>query len=347
MDFSVIFQLRTKKFWWMDVIFYFVMSLFVATILSYLIFLLKNNLQQKDIDKETASLKTVGTQMQKDHEKEVLTYQRKLNDFSDIFKNHGFASQVFSFMEQETRPNIWFSRFQLQQKAATVDVSGEADDNDAFSRQVAVFETNQYIKNIGVLNSQLGATGKLNFNLALSLDSKIFSFTPDLQPVVETTPSIIETTSPATGTTTTTPEGTPNAPAKSNEKLIIIFKFTQPEANGAVNLKDNTVEVGVPFGTTLTALTPTIVLSPKATVSPDSGIAQDFTNPIVYKVTAEDGSTQDYIVSVKILPKVTPKPSQSNFVIIIIAILLVLIVAAAGIAAFILYKRRLNKKPQL
>ena len=38
MDLSAIFQIRTKKFWWMDVIFYFVISLLVATVFCYGIF---------------------------------------------------------------------------------------------------------------------------------------------------------------------------------------------------------------------------------------------------------------------------------------------------------------------
>jgi len=56
MDFSTIFQLRTKKFWWMDVIFYFVISLLIATALCYVIFLIKDNLLRQDIKKETAAL---------------------------------------------------------------------------------------------------------------------------------------------------------------------------------------------------------------------------------------------------------------------------------------------------
>ena len=53
MDFSVIFQLRTKKFWWMDVIFYFVISALVATVLCYLIFLIK--------DKQKTAHDRIGT----------------------------------------------------------------------------------------------------------------------------------------------------------------------------------------------------------------------------------------------------------------------------------------------
>ncbi|MEN9974219.1 MAG: hypothetical protein RLZZ282_225, partial [Verrucomicrobiota bacterium] len=45
----------------------------------------------------------------------------------------------------------------------------------------------------------------------------------------------------------------------------------------------------VPFGTDVTALNPTLTHSPFATVSPLSGSTQDFTNPVSYLVTAEDG----------------------------------------------------------
>lgn len=46
------------------------------------------------------------------------------------------------------------------------------------------------------------------------------------------------------------------------------------------------------------SLKPTIELSAGATISPASGVAQDFTNPVEYTVTAEDGTTKIYTVTV-------------------------------------------------
>jgi UDP-N-acetylglucosamine enolpyruvyl transferase len=66
----------------MDVIFYFVLSMLVATVLCYLVFLLKNAWQREDIKKEVLALQTVGTEEQKSQEKEVINYRRKINDFS-------------------------------------------------------------------------------------------------------------------------------------------------------------------------------------------------------------------------------------------------------------------------
>jgi hypothetical protein len=54
------------------------------------------------------------------------------------------------------------------------------------------------------------------------------------------------------------------------------------------------------------ALAPVIEVSEKATVNPASGTARDFTAPATYTVTAEDGSVQDYTVTVTVLTESPP-----------------------------------------
>ena len=53
----------------------------------------------------------------------------------------------------------------------------------------------------------------------------------------------------------------------------------------------------MPIGTDRTALAPTITLSSGATCSPASGIAQNFSSPQTYTVTAQDSSTKTYTVT--------------------------------------------------
>gem|GEM_PF-836719 len=91
-------------------------------------------------------------------------------------------------------------------------------------------------------------------------------------------------------------------PAPTTGKDIITFKFEglTPAVTGIVDAANKTVSLEVPGGTNVTALIPTITLSPNATVSPASGVAQNFTAPATYTVTAQDGTTQAWIVTVKI-----------------------------------------------
>ncbi len=89
-------------------------------------------------------------------------------------------------------------------------------------------------------------------------------------------------------------------PALSSEKAITAFDFAALPANGTVTEAAHTIAVTVPFGTDVTALIPTITISVGASISPDTGVANNFTTPQTYTVTAEDTTTQEYTVTVTI-----------------------------------------------
>lgn len=68
---------------------------------------------------------------------------------------------------------------------------------------------------------------------------------------------------------------------------------------GNATITGNNITLLVPPGQPATALAPTFTFSPLATLSPVSGTVRDFSNPLTYRCTAQDGSTfKDYIVSV-------------------------------------------------
>ncbi len=88
----------------------------------------------------------------------------------------------------------------------------------------------------------------------------------------------------------------------ASSKEITAFGFASPVAAGVISGLD--IAVTVPYGTSVTALVPTIVVT-GVSVSPASGAAQDFSNPVAYTVTAADGSTQAYTVTVSIASSVS------------------------------------------
>jgi|GEM_PF-3353423 len=75
-----------------------------------------------------------------------------------------------------------------------------------------------------------------------------------------------------------------------------ITSFVINGKSGEINGQHITVIL--PFGTDVTELAPTVVGSAGATISPASGIVQNFTDPVTYTVTAEDGSFNTYTVTV-------------------------------------------------
>ena len=85
---------------------------------------------------------------------------------------------------------------------------------------------------------------------------------------------------------------------ESSEKKILSFAFVSPAVQAVITENTKTIVATVPEGTAVTSMIPIITVSEKATVNPASGIPMDFTNPVTYIVTAEDGSQATYIVTV-------------------------------------------------
>ncbi len=91
-------------------------------------------------------------------------------------------------------------------------------------------------------------------------------------------------------------EYTPNSEAE-----ISGFVLTEQISEAIIDNDNFTIEITVAPGTDLSALTPEIQISTGADISPESATAQDFTNPVTYTVTAEDGTTRDWTVTVTAL----------------------------------------------
>ncbi len=84
----------------------------------------------------------------------------------------------------------------------------------------------------------------------------------------------------------------------SDKKIISEFKIFNISAE--INSLNNTINLSLPENTDITKLSPTITISEKATLEPASNTEQDFTNSITYTVTAEDNSSQKYVVTVEV-----------------------------------------------
>jgi hypothetical protein len=93
----------------------------------------------------------------------------------------------------------------------------------------------------------------------------------------------------------------------SDKKEILSFIFeasknVELEQNILAVINGNTITVDVPFGTVTSGLIPTIEVSPKAMLAPQAGAAMDFSAPVSFTVTAENGSTKDFTASVAVAP---------------------------------------------
>jgi hypothetical protein len=112
-----------------------------------------------------------------------------------------------------------------------------------------------------------------------------------------TSVTYIVTAEDATTTKTWTVNVTVQAGSSAAE--IITFDITG-QTSSTVNSLSGTVDIVMPSGSVVIALVPTITISANAAIAPNTGISQDFTLPVTYIVTAEDGTIKNWTVTVTV-----------------------------------------------
>ena len=101
---------------------------------------------------------------------------------------------------------------------------------------------------------------------------------------------------------------------RSMNREADILTFEIPgQTSSEINAETAEINVGVVYGTDITALSPIFTISEKASVDVASGEERDFSSPVVYVVTAEDTDyTRQWTVNVSIDESSCPNPTVDD-----------------------------------
>ena len=178
MAIEIIPKTKTKKVSFLGILFYFSLLLLLVFLISYFAL----NVYQKRLEQEITNIKKdlEKTPDEKALEEEIfgseknVGYQQKIKDFGVLFNAHKLPVNLFNFLEENTHPKVWFSKFNLDLEKNLLDTSGYADNFEVLGQQALIFKRQDFIKNINLSGASLAKDGKVNFDLQLTIDPKIF-----------------------------------------------------------------------------------------------------------------------------------------------------------------------------
>lgn len=103
----------------------------------------------------------------------------------------------------------------------------------------------------------------------------------------------------------------------NSAKAITMFSFANPAVTGVINENSKTITLAVPYGTDLTSLIASFTTTGASvkvgsTVQVSGTTPNNFTNPVIYTVTAEDGSAANYKVTAAFQPNYVSLQSDSG-----------------------------------
>lgn len=166
---------ESRGFFWREAFFYLNAVAFVFAAFCYFTIVYLINVQKQANAALHNDLSVYGSQEQRLSEERFLEQKRKIEDFARIISGRKISSNLFNIVEKHTMPDVWFSSFESSLTDNRLELTGEAENMGALSRQIRVFEENQKsIRSVTVLNSQSLETGKVSFVLSILLSPEVF-----------------------------------------------------------------------------------------------------------------------------------------------------------------------------
>lgn len=166
----------TKKPFWLNILFYFSIFLLIGVIAGYFLlnhFLKKEEIILRDLEALLAKEKTPEEIAL---EKEILKYQKKIEDVGILLKEHRLTSPIFELLEKNTHPKVSYSNLDFNMAESQLRLKGIAEDFPTLGQQILLLEKDPQIKEVNLTEVLIGEGGKIVFTLYLFLDPQIFEF---------------------------------------------------------------------------------------------------------------------------------------------------------------------------
>ena len=164
---------QTKSPSWMNVLFYSSLVLLMITIMGVFII---NQLQKNAFNtsqKLAEELEKVKSPERFDSEKKMISYQKKIADFSYLIQNHKLTSKLFTLLEKLSHPKAQFTNFNFTADKSKIILKGETDNFFTLGQQYLIFRAEPTIKEVNLSEVSIGKSGRIGFSFEITPSSEI------------------------------------------------------------------------------------------------------------------------------------------------------------------------------
>ena len=154
---------------WLNILFYISLILLILVIAGFFILDHSSKKAQKTLNDLNEELVEKETPKNLSLEKEVLNYEKKIGDFSDLIENHLKTSKVFEIIEKDCHPQVRFTQFSLDSNQKTIILTGETQSFNNLGQQFLLFQNEDLIEETKIEKILIGKTGQVKFTFSFIL----------------------------------------------------------------------------------------------------------------------------------------------------------------------------------
>jgi hypothetical protein len=165
---------KIKMPFWQNLLLYLSIIFLIGSLSSYFVlFYLQKKSERKiwDLDRLIEEQKTLE---HKKLEIKVLNVKKKIEDFSFLIKDRKLITKLFSLIEKNCHPRVFFTKLSFDLKNFTLQLPGETESFQDLAQQFYIFEKEKNIKALNLSDISIGREGKIEFKFTLSFSPQFF-----------------------------------------------------------------------------------------------------------------------------------------------------------------------------
>ncbi|MDD2696806.1 MAG: hypothetical protein PHE52_01450 [Candidatus Pacebacteria bacterium] len=158
---------------WLNTLFYVSLALLLLSITGY--FILDNSIKasQKNLDSLRETLVKNKTAEKVALEREIIKYDRKIDNLSLLLSQHLAPSGIFELLQDSCLPQVHYSQFNLDAKQASLLLSGITQSFETLGQQFLVLQGSDWVNDVKLDRISISKEGKVTFDLSLSLNPNV------------------------------------------------------------------------------------------------------------------------------------------------------------------------------
>jgi hypothetical protein len=139
---------------------------------SYVYFYLDIGKTKKAIAEKEAKALEVN-QAILERENELLPMKNKIEQYSKIISDHNSPLNVFTFLEENCLPEVWFSSFQFDTEKKTAILSGHAESFGVLEQQTDQLRIQSELLSVDITSVILDEDEEIDFKFSLIFNPSI------------------------------------------------------------------------------------------------------------------------------------------------------------------------------
>jgi len=174
MAIEIVSKPKIKKGLFSDIIFYFLLVLFLIFIFGYAFLYFSTKNLNREINNLNEKIKK--NLAEESLEKKLKNTAEKINAAKSLLYSRRLSENVFSYLETNTLQKIQYKSFKLDVGKGTLDISGVTDSFNSVVQLLTVLkEKKDFAEKVENVETVINKKGEVEFRMTIFINSNVFN----------------------------------------------------------------------------------------------------------------------------------------------------------------------------